>query len=138
MQLYVIANVCAHLPGLKASRNSNKLKKKIRIHQTGDLCNSLRLKLLRMEEETFKSHNKANFNDKVHTHGLPYIYFLIYFWSSELKADFCQLLLRRESTNSHLVIIYREVIFVHLYILLLDTLCNCIGTCNKSSLVREF
>ena len=72
MQLYVIENdmVCAQLPVLKASRNSNKLKKKTRIHKKGDLCNSLRIKLLRLEGETFKSHNKANFNDKVQTHGL--------------------------------------------------------------------
>ena len=70
MQLYVIENVCAQLLVLKASRNSNKLKKKTRIHQKGDLCNSLRIKLFRLEGETFKSHNKVNFNDKVQTHGL--------------------------------------------------------------------
>ena len=39
--------------------------KKIRIRQKGDLCNSLRIKLLRLEGETYNSHNKANFNDKV-------------------------------------------------------------------------
>ena len=70
MQLYVIENVCAQLLVLKASRNSNKLKKKTRIHQKGDLCNSLIIKLLRLEVETFNSYIKANFNNKVQTHGL--------------------------------------------------------------------
>ena len=70
MQLYVIETACAQLPVLKASRNSNKLGKKIRIHQKGDLCNSLRIKLLRLEGETYNSHNKANFDGKVQTHGL--------------------------------------------------------------------
>ena len=65
MQLYVIETACAQLPVLKASRNSNKLRKKIRIHQKGDLCNSLRIKLLRLEGETYNSHNKANFDGKV-------------------------------------------------------------------------
>ena len=137
MQLYVIENVRAQLLVLKSSRNSNKLKKKTRIHQKGDLCNSLRIKLLRLEGETFKSHNKANFNDKVQTHGLLILLNILLKFRIK-NTDLCQLLLCPDITNSHLVIIYREVIFVHLYILLLDTLCNCIGTCNKSSLVREF
>ena len=79
MQLYVIENVCAQPLVLKASRNSNKLKKKTRIYQKGDLCNSLRIKLLRLEGETFKSHNKANFNDKVQTHGLILLNILLKF-----------------------------------------------------------
>ena len=64
MQLCVIETVCAQLPVLKASRNSNKLEKS-RIHQKGDLCNSLRKKLLRLEGETYNSHNKAHFSNKV-------------------------------------------------------------------------
>ena len=51
MQLYVIETACAQLPVIKASRNSNKLEKN-RIHQKGDLCNSLRIKLLRLEGKT--------------------------------------------------------------------------------------
>ena len=138
MHLYVIENVCAQLLVLKASRNSNKLKKKLESIRK-EICEiSLRIKLLRLEGETFKSHNKANFNDKVQTHGLLILLNILLKFRIKKKTDFCQLLLCPDITNSHLVIIYREVIFVHLYILLLDTLCNCIGTCNKSSLVREF
>ena len=62
--------------------------------------------------------------------------FAVYYWSSELNTDLCQLLLCPDSTNSRLVIIYGEVIFVHLYTTV-DTLCNCIDTC-KSSLFHEF
>ena len=65
MQLYVIQTVCAQLPVLKASTNSNELEKTIRIHQKGDLRNSIRIKLLRLEGETYNSHNKANFNNEV-------------------------------------------------------------------------
>ena len=36
----------------------------MRIYQKGDLCNSLRIKLLRLEGETYSSYNKANVNDK--------------------------------------------------------------------------
>ena len=44
----------------------------MQIHQKGDLCNSLRIRLLRLDVETFNSHNKKSiyFNDKVQTHGL--------------------------------------------------------------------
>ena len=65
MQLYVIEGACAQLPVLKALKNSDKLENQIRIHQKEDLSNSLRIKLLRLEGETYNSHNKANFNDKV-------------------------------------------------------------------------
>ena len=53
MQLHVIETACAQLPCIKSLKNSlKKLEKKIRIHQKGDLCNSLRIKLLRLEGET--------------------------------------------------------------------------------------
>ena len=48
MQLYVIETACAEL--------CTKSFKKF---------NSLRIKLFRLDGETFSSHNKANLNDKV-------------------------------------------------------------------------
>ena len=77
MQLHVIETACAQLPVLKDSRNSNKLGKKIRIYQKGDLCNSLRIKLLRLEGETFNSHNKKQ-TSKTKSRHMGFLYFLIY------------------------------------------------------------
>ena len=77
MQLYVTETVCVQRPILKASRNSNKLEKN-RIHQKGDLYNSIRIKLLRLEVETYNSLNEANFLRQRHI-GFFHVYFLIYF-----------------------------------------------------------
>ena len=63
MQLYVIETVCPQLPVLKALRNSNKLGKKL--ESIRKEINLLRIKLLRLEGETYNSHNKANFSGKV-------------------------------------------------------------------------
>ena len=135
MQLYVIENVCAQLLVLKASRNSNKLKKKTRIHQKGDLCNSLRIKLLRLEGETFKSHNKANFNDKVQTHGLLILLnILLKFRIKNRLLPIAALSWYHKLTSCHYLSWGYLCSFVYTT---LDTLCNCIDTCNKSSLVRE-
>ena len=86
--------------------------------------NSLRIKLLRLEGETNTVHTTKQTSTTKSRHT-GFLHFLIYYWSSELNEDFCQLLLCPDSTNSHLVIIYHEAIFVHLYTTV-DALCNCI------------
>ena len=110
MQLYVIENVCAQLLVLKASRSSNKLKKKTRIHQKGDLCNSLRIKLLRLEGEHSNHTTKQTSTTK--SRHMGFLYFLIAALSWYHKLTSCHYLWWGYLCS-----------FVYTT---LDTLCNCI------------
>ena len=70
MQLYVIETACAQRPLLKASRNSNKLEKKLESMIERRSVQFTKNKVVEIGGGTFKPHNKANFNDQVQTHGL--------------------------------------------------------------------
>ena len=116
---------------LQRSLDKGVSGKRIRIHQKGNQFTKNKVVEIGGRSIQFTQQSELQ-------RHMGCLYFLIYCWSSELNTDFCQLLLCPDSTNSHLLIIYREVIFVHLHTTV-DTLCNCIlGTCHKSSLVHEF
>ena len=78
---------------LKASTNSYNLKSK------RDLCNSRRIKLLKLEGETYHSHNISKLQWQSLDAWASYTSYTTTTEGSELHTDFCQLLLCTDSTN---------------------------------------